>query len=368
MLTLKQAWLFLLKKIIENPETEEIEDYKELCNESISFSLGDRIFELKEIESINTDYIEMRKVFFSGADNIFGHSYKTAIRGPISGESNYIDSIIQVLKNNPTSRRAVLTFMPYGDSKIPCISSVQFLIRQNKINIIYNSRGQDIYRKFPCDVMCIAEIGHVVADKLKLPYGEIHANIASAHIYDLDLHKAKSLVMYTKENCILTSNKEKYKSFVNYLSNNNIELIIKKIDLPEIQDIDYINVSKAKAKAAYEAIGFPVWIDDTTLLTEAIPNFPGPYTKDLFKILNQENLQCLFEKKSKNANLICTLCSYDGREYSIVQGSIKGYLDFNKKIENIKMPLDSLFVTEDKMGHRRVALMNLVKFLNGKQK
>ena len=364
MKTLKDAWLYLLNKILYSETSCQVEDYIECVNETVTFSLDKDIYELKGNEKIFLDYSEMHKVFFSEDENIFGHSYKTAIIGPIPNQKDPINSIVTLLRKNPTTRKAILTFIPYGTEKVPCITSIQFLIRNNQLNLIYNSRGQDIFRKFPCDAMCIAEFGFKVIDELKLNPGIISANIASAHIYNHDIENAKILIS-KKNNVILTGNALKYQPLLNLLEANNIELLVKKMDLPEIQSLNILDVAKSKAKIAYEQLGKSVWIDDVSLLSEAIPHFPGAYTKDIFKIFEISDLKEIFKNKSKKASLICTLCQYDGKDFSIIQGFVDGELDFDNEIEDVRMPLNSVFKTKDLKSHRQYAIENLIKFIKG---
>ena len=135
----------------------------------------------------------MRKVFFSEQNNAFGHNYRMAMRTPCEKTSDPVEAMSRLLEKNPTTRKAVLTFIPYGDEKIPCINSIQFMIRNNMLDIVYNARGQDIYRKFPCDAMCMAEYAVDVAKMIGIRLGNAAGNISSAHIYMKDLETVKSI-------------------------------------------------------------------------------------------------------------------------------------------------------------------------------
>lgn len=190
-MTLKQSYIALLKKILQ--ESNLVENYIENMGENISFDF-DKIDELKNYKRIADDLPEMEKVFFTNEPNNFGHSYGSAVLTPICGENDIIKAITQKIQGNIETRNAVLTFTPYGDNKIPCISTIQFLVRNNTLNIFYTARSQDIYKKFPLDALCIASIGLKVAKNLNLNLGYVKANIVSAHIYQCDIDNAKKFI------------------------------------------------------------------------------------------------------------------------------------------------------------------------------
>jgi len=190
MKTLKQAWLSLIKEILNKKETNVVEDeYIEIAGKNITFSFKN-CFELTKDNKINVDYLEMQKVFFSNSDNIFGHSYVNSMLTPFTDIQNPVEAISKKLNENLYTRNAVLLFSTYKNNKIPCINSIQFLYRNGKLNMFFTARSQDIYRKFPCDVMCFSLLATKIAEKLNLKLGAIHANIISAHIYIKDLEKA----------------------------------------------------------------------------------------------------------------------------------------------------------------------------------
>lgn len=190
MKTLKQAWLSLIKEILNKKETNVVEDeYIEIAGKNITFSFKN-CFELTKDNRINVDYLEMQKVFFSNSDNIFGHSYVNSMLTPFTDIQEPVEAISKKLSENLYTRNAVLLFSTYKNNKIPCINSIQFLYRNGKLNMFFTARSQDIYRKFPCDVMCFSLLATKIAEKLNLKLGAIHANIISAHIYIKDLEKA----------------------------------------------------------------------------------------------------------------------------------------------------------------------------------
>jgi len=128
---------------------------------------------------------DMQKVFFADGPNALGHSYAHLMRGP--GGGNDFQDIIALLRNEPWSKRAVLTLCGQANGKVPCLNVIQFLVRDRAVQVVYFARGQDIFRKFYADGLCVASMARTVADGLNLAPGKVTGFIGSSHIYHADL-------------------------------------------------------------------------------------------------------------------------------------------------------------------------------------
>lgn len=127
----------------------------------------------------------MMKVFFSNEKNSLGHSYSDFMRGPLG--RNDLTDIIELLQEKRICKRATLTLTGNGNGKVPCINIINFLIRNEKLDVYYFSRGQDAYKKFYADALCIAKMQLHIAKSLNMDIGLITGYIASAHIYNEDI-------------------------------------------------------------------------------------------------------------------------------------------------------------------------------------
>jgi thymidylate synthase len=63
---------------------------------------------------------------------------------------------------------------------------MQFLIRKGQLRTIYFARGQDAFRKFYADALCVAKMARRVASSLGLPAGLVEGFIGSSHVYHRD--------------------------------------------------------------------------------------------------------------------------------------------------------------------------------------
>lgn len=60
-----------------------------------------------------------------------------------------------------------------------------------------------------------------------------------------------------------------------------IEVTPVRVEIDEIQHRDPTEITKAKARAAYQALGKPVVVSDTSWSIPALGGFPGGYMKDI---------------------------------------------------------------------------------------
>jgi thymidylate synthase len=134
---------------------------------------------------------EMRKVFFSAEPNLFGRNYRDALRGPW-GRSDLSD-VVELLRAEPWSKRALLT-LTGCDGRVPCVNAIHFLRRNEGLQALYFARGQDIFRKFYADAVCIYEAARRVASALGIPLLAVSGLTNSAHVYLADLAEIRTLL------------------------------------------------------------------------------------------------------------------------------------------------------------------------------
>ena len=136
---------------------------------------------------------DMGTVFFTSHANASGHSYAALMRGP--GGRQDLQDVIALLRSDPWSKRAVVTLCGSPDGKVPCINVIQFLIRDKAVRTTYFARGQDAFRKFYADGLCIAAMARTVSGGLELPAETVAGYIASSHVYDQDMADIKRMLV-----------------------------------------------------------------------------------------------------------------------------------------------------------------------------
>jgi len=110
---------------------------------------------------------------------------------------------VDCLINDPYSRQSVINIWrerPGPSKDIPCTLSVQFMIRDERIQTFVTMRSNDLWLGAPYDVVTMTMLTIQVAIELYVRTGKLyeigymHHTAASRHIYFKDLEKAKSVI------------------------------------------------------------------------------------------------------------------------------------------------------------------------------
>lgn len=109
---------------------------------------------------------------------------------------NQIESVINLLKKDSTSRRAVIQLFEAEDiaqryKSIPCTCTLQFLARDGRLHMFTSMRSNDAYIGLPHDVFAFTMLQEIVARSLDLEVGEYKHCAGSLHLYEEDLEAAK---------------------------------------------------------------------------------------------------------------------------------------------------------------------------------
>lgn len=157
----------------------------ELLGVNVSFRLADELDEVLERFANKQMIAEMQKVFFTDGPNALGHTYAKLITGP--GGRHDLQDVMALLRTEPHTKRALINFSSQPGGKVPCISAVQFLVRDLALQIMYFARGQDAFKKFYADGLCLISMAQRVAEALGVPLGLARGFIGSAHVYHTDM-------------------------------------------------------------------------------------------------------------------------------------------------------------------------------------
>lgn len=110
---------------------------------------------------------------------------------------NQIDKIVKILENNYFSRRAIITIWDPTDDLLslhpPCICTLAFFIRGNKLNLTSVLRSNDAWLAALPDIYSLVSIQEKIANHFKIKVGYYYQLSISYHIYDYDLSMAKQI-------------------------------------------------------------------------------------------------------------------------------------------------------------------------------
>jgi len=144
--------------------------------------------ELKFIEH----YIGGYGKFSDDRKTIFG-AYGPRIFG--EGDRAQIRHVIELLRSRPDSRQAVVQIFDRGDllephKDVPCTCTLQFMLRENRLQLLTTMRSNDAWLGLPHDIFCFTMIQELVARSLGVELGDYMHFAGSLHLYASDIEKA----------------------------------------------------------------------------------------------------------------------------------------------------------------------------------
>lgn len=114
----------------------------------------------------------------------------------------YINDVVKKLKDDPTSRHAVVnlfnTDKDLYNEFVPCSTQWIFYISKNKLNMVTTMRSQDACRGFFLDTFAYPLIQQIIAKRLGIEMGKYYHIILNSHIYYDDIEFAKKLLKSLK--------------------------------------------------------------------------------------------------------------------------------------------------------------------------
>lgn len=107
---------------------------------------------------------------------------------------NQIDRIVEILSNHYFSRRAVISTwqqdLDLFSTHPPCLTSLQFQVRNNSLEISGILRSNDAWFAALPDLIAIFKLQKKVANELKLNIGVLNMLSINYHIYEMDFLNA----------------------------------------------------------------------------------------------------------------------------------------------------------------------------------
>lgn len=205
--TIDDVFLKLSNKIIEQGEYVKCRGMstKELVNCSFSLTnVNPPQFLNNKMRNLSLRYAFGELFWYlSGTDSLeyisfYSSKYKLFSDNNIKLNGAYgprimpkIPLIINLLKKDPYSRRAVINVYKQSDinkesKDIPCTIAIQFLIRNNKLDMYVYMRSNDLYLGLPYDVFSFTFLQKMVSRQLNIPIGTYNHQTTSLHIYEKD--------------------------------------------------------------------------------------------------------------------------------------------------------------------------------------
>lgn len=110
-----------------------------------------------------------------------------------------LSNVARLLRERPGSRRAVVQLFNAEDltsnfKEIPCTTTIQFLLRNNRLDMSVTMRSNDAYWGLPHDFFCFSMLQEMMAIRIGANLGQYHQYVGSMHIYDQYIEGAKAYI------------------------------------------------------------------------------------------------------------------------------------------------------------------------------
>lgn len=216
--------LFILEKLFSEGELITTRELKtlEVCNINISLSnprkrktfntkrnwkqplaIGEFAWHVSGSNNVDfiTYYAKQWKNFSSDGKIISNSCYGHKIFQKDKNGLSQWEKLIILLKNDKHSRRAVLDIYEsdngndYFAKDIACVTTAQFLIRNNKLDAIITMRSNDLIWGLPYDIYLFTMLQELLSIELNIELGEYFHNVGSMHIYERHFKLANEMLL-----------------------------------------------------------------------------------------------------------------------------------------------------------------------------
>ncbi|MFH1445100.1 MAG: non-canonical purine NTP pyrophosphatase [Nanoarchaeota archaeon] len=149
----------------------------------------------------------------------------------------------------------------------------------------------------------------------------------------------------------VTGNNGKFLTAQKELSEFNIQLVQKDIDIPEPRSYDIMEIAREKAIKAYEILKKPLIVHDAGFYLKKWKDFPGPFTNHALQGLGLEGLLKLIEGEDRSCKFKNVLAYIDGslKEPIFFESNINGTASEQSRGSSHKRSwskLHSIFIPE----------------------
>ena len=157
---------------------------------------GTRDNEKKTIWTANAeaDYWKPKAKFQGDLGRIYGVQWRKW-KSPDGKEIDQLANAIKLIKENPTSRRIIVTAWNPGEMEQmalpPCHAFLQFFVANNKLSLQMYQRSCDMFLGVPFNIASYSLLLHMMAQVTALKPGEFVHVLADCHIYHNHFEQVK---------------------------------------------------------------------------------------------------------------------------------------------------------------------------------
>jgi thymidylate synthase len=177
-------------RVIENPARRF----------SMPLALGEFAWHIGASDEVDAlaYYAPRWRDFSDDGVHVIGSCYGRKIFGTSEGGASPWNRVLQTLRLDPASRRAVLSLWderlaPTGKD-LPCTMTIQFLVRQDRLVAVVHMRSNDAIWGIPYDVFLFTMLQEYLATCLGVEVGDYIHLASSMHLYERHLELAERIL------------------------------------------------------------------------------------------------------------------------------------------------------------------------------
>lgn len=120
-------------------------------------------------------------------------------------EVDQLERVLDLLRSDPSSRRAVLSSWDTDliwnrrNSNVPCLPTWQFCVVNQKLNLTIFQRSCDLWFGLPADILGAGLILEMVSSNLGMTSGTVTIAVANAHLYEDQWEPALEILRRSKD-------------------------------------------------------------------------------------------------------------------------------------------------------------------------
>ena len=112
---------------------------------------------------------------------------------------NQVTNVTETLKKRRSSRQAVVQVFDADDivgehRDVPCTCTLQFTVRDDRLQMLTHMRSNDAYLGLPHDVFSFTMLQEIVARSLSVELGSYNHFVGSLHLYDKNKDKSQAFI------------------------------------------------------------------------------------------------------------------------------------------------------------------------------
>jgi thymidylate synthase len=110
--------------------------------------------------------------------------------------------LIDRLESKRETKSATISLLTPGskDANLPCLTTIDVKIRDEKLELQFFFRSQNIFGRQYANLLALVKLQNDIAKRCKVGVGSLKGYIASAHIYDYDFEQAELVTSGNKVN------------------------------------------------------------------------------------------------------------------------------------------------------------------------